>query len=82
MESDIKYKYYCEYCGRVFERQYNLHRHLQNVHNRDLETVESVDDNDDAHDAQSNDSQDKDDTERDASMKSNESESDTVSNDE
>ena len=43
MESDNKYKYYCEYCGRAFERKFNLSRHLQNVHNRHLETVEDED---------------------------------------
>ena len=46
MESDNKYKYYCEYCGRAFERNYNLSRHLQNVHNRYLETVEDKEEGD------------------------------------
>ena len=37
-------KYQCEYCSRSFDRSYNLNRHLQKVHNRYLETVDSMDD--------------------------------------
>ena len=53
MESNKKYE--CEYCNRLFDRSYNLNRHVQKVHNRYLETNESMDDSDNNSNVTSND---------------------------
>ena len=42
MEANAKY-YQCAHCNRTFTRVYNLKRHLENVHNRYLETDDSMD---------------------------------------
>ena len=34
-------KHECEYCGRHFRRSYNLKRHLEDIHNRHADDIES-----------------------------------------
>ena len=34
-------KHECEYCGRHFRRSYNLKWHLEDIHNRHADDIES-----------------------------------------
>ena len=58
----------CKFCERTFARSYNLSRHLQEVHNRHLETENSENSNDE--NSKASDSDSKDDTESEGSRSS------------